>query len=44
MEKNEAQRLVPNLFLLLKKLNMMEKQVVCSLVSKYFDSPQLDMQ
>ena len=37
-------RLVPDLFLFFKKLNMRWKQVVCSLVSIYFDSPQLSRQ
>ena len=34
LAENEANRLVPRLFLFLEK-------VVCSLVSIYFDSPQL---
>ena len=34
---NEAGRLVP---LFKKMLNMRRKQVICSLVSMYFDSPQ----
>ena len=40
----EAGRLVPHLFLFKKMLNMREKQMVCSLVSIYFDSPQLAIQ
>ena len=42
--ENEKGRLVLYLFLLLKMLNMRQKQVVCSLVSIYFDSPQLAIQ
>ena len=42
--ENEAGRLVPGLFLFSKKLNMRWKQVVCSLISVYFDSPQLAIQ
>ena len=41
---NEAQRLVPDLSLFLKKLNVRWKQVVCSFASIYFDSPQLAIQ
>ena len=37
----EAGRLVPDLFLFFKKLKVRQNQVVCSLVSIYFDSPQL---
>ena len=45
MQKNEAGRLVPDLLLFLKKaLFDIIKQVVCSLVSIYFDSPQLSTQ
>ena len=40
--KNEARRLVPDLFSFFKKnLNMRWKQVVWSLVSIYFHSPQV---
>ena len=43
--ENKAGRLVPGLFLFfLKKLNFRRKQVAGSLVSIYFDSPQLDIQ
>ena len=31
-------------FYFLRKLNMMQKQAVCTLVSIYFDSPQLGIQ
>ena len=42
--ENEAERLVLDLFLFFKKLYMRSKQVVCSLDSTYFDSPQLGIQ
>ena len=44
--KKEARRLVPDLFLFFKKAlyKVEAKQVVCSLVSVYFDSSQLSMQ
>ena len=35
---------IPDLFYFLKKLNMRSKQVVCSLVSIYCNSPQLAIQ
>ena len=41
---NEIGRLVQDLFLFLKKLYMMKKKVICSLVSIYFDCPQLGIQ
>ena len=41
---NCSWRLVPNLFFFFKKLNMSWKQLVCSLVSIHFDSPQLAIQ
>ena len=37
--ENEAGRLVPDSFCFFKKLYIRQKQVVCSLVSLYFDSP-----
>ena len=45
LAENEEERLVPELFLFfLKKLDMTLKQVVCSLFSINFDSPQLSIQ
>ena len=41
--ENEAGRLVAEFILFLKKINMRWKQAVCSLVSIYFNSPQLAM-
>ena len=37
--ENEEGRLVLDLFYLLKKLDMRQKHVVCSLISVHFDSP-----
>ena len=37
--ENKAGRLVPDLLLFFKKLNMRLKQVACNLDSIYFDSP-----
>ena len=44
--ENKAGRLVPDhfFFFLKKRLNMRYKQVVCNLVSLYFDSLQLCVQ
>ena len=42
--ENEAEKLVPNLFLFSNMFNMRQKQVVCSLVSMYFDGSQLRIQ
>ena len=42
--ENPTERLVPNLFLFLKKIYVRRKQMVCSLVSIYFDSRQLGLQ
>ena len=42
--ENEAERAVLDLFLFFRKLYMRSKQVVCSLNSTYFDSPQLGIQ
>ena len=42
--ENEAGRLVTGLSRALKKLYMRQKQIVCSLVSLYFDRPQLVIQ
>ena len=43
--ENEAGRFVPDLFLFFfKKLCLSLKQVLCSLVSLYFHSPQLGLQ
>ena len=42
--ENEAERLVPDLFLVFKKALYDVKKIVCSLVSITFDSPQLDKQ
>ena len=42
--ENEAGRLVPMLFLFFKKGLWRVKAMVCILVSRYFDRPQLDMQ
>ena len=40
--ENEAERLVPDLSLFFEKaLYKVKKQVVCSLVSPYFHSPQI---
>ena len=38
------QRLVPDLSLFFENPNMRQMQVVCSLVSIFFDSPQLGIQ
>ena len=37
----KLRRLVPDLFLTFKCLHLRQKQVVCTLVSIYFDSPRL---
>ena len=42
--KNEAGALVPDLFYFEKKFKMRPKQVVHSLASIYFDSPQITLQ
>ena len=42
--ENETARLVPGLFLLFEKALFEIKKVVCSLVSIYFNSPQLGIQ
>ena len=42
--ENEVRRLVSDLFLFFKKINMRRKQVVCSSVSIHFHSPQLAIQ
>ena len=42
--ENEPGRLVPDLFLFFKKLNMRWKQVASSLISIHFDCPQLAIQ
>ena len=42
--ENEAGRLVPDLFLFLKKRYTGSRQVVCILVSLYLDSPYISMQ
>ena len=39
--ENEAGRVVPDLLIFLKKLNMRWKQLACSFVSIFCDSPQL---
>ena len=41
--ENEIGILVPKLFLFFKKTYIKWKQVVCSVVSVYFDSPQLEL-
>ena len=40
MHKNEAGKLVPAAFCFLKKLFIRQKEMVCSLISLYFDSPK----
>ena len=43
--ENEVGRIVPDSFFFFqKKAYIKEKQVVCSLTSVYFDSPQLGIQ
>ena len=42
--ENEAVRLVPDLFLFLKKALNEVKKVVCNLVSIYFDRPEIGIQ
>ena len=43
LAENEPGKLAADLFLLFKKALYEVKQVVCSLVSIFFDSPQLDI-
>ena len=42
--ENEAKKLVPVRFLFFKKLCIRLKQVICSLISLYLDSPQISIQ
>ena len=39
-----AGKLVPDRFLFIKNLYIRQKQVVCSLISLYFDSPQISIE
>ena len=42
--ENEAEKPVPGRFLFFKKALYKLKQVVCTLISLYFDSPQISIQ